>query len=89
MTLRFANRNTELKQHLVEQIRERTAALEQVIALVLDQEGLEGPAAHDVTVAAMALTQGLVRRRRIEGSAVSDEFFVRALGWLFEGVCHG
>lgn len=86
--LRFANGNPKLKQDLGEQIRERTAALKQVVAMALDQEGLTGPAAHDVTVAVMALTQGLMRRRRIEGAVVSDELFVRALGWLFEGVRH-
>lgn len=84
--LRFADRNPELKQHLVEQIRERTAALERLVTMVLDQEGVDGPSAHDVTVAVMALTQGLMRRRRIEGSVVSDELFVRALGWLLEGI---
>ncbi len=86
--LRFANRNPELKQHLVEQVEERTTALERLVTKVLDQEGVDEPSAHDVTVAVMALTQGLMRRRRIERSAVSDELFVRALGWLLEGVRH-
>lgn len=86
--LRFANGNPTLKQHLGDQIRERTAALEQVIAMVLNREEVTGPVAHEVTVAIMALTQGLMRRRRIEPSLVSDELFMRALGWLLEGVRH-
>lgn len=86
--LRLSNGNPAMKRQLVEQIRERTVALERLVAMVLDHEGVKGPSANDVTVAALALTQGLIRRRRIEESVVSDELFVRALGWLFEGVRH-
>ncbi len=84
--LRFARGNVELKEHLAEQVRARTSALERLVTKVLEIEGVKGASAHDVTVAVMALTQGLMRRRRIERSVVSDELFVRALGWLFEGI---
>ncbi len=84
--LRFANRDPDLKHRAEIQMRERTAALEDLIEAVLDREGIDGPSAAEVTIAVMALTQGLMRRRRIEGSSVSDELFARALRWLFEGI---
>jgi len=86
--IRFSNRDPQKKQYLAEQVRERTATLELLVAKVLIHEGIEVPSAHDVTVSVMALTQGLLRRRRIEGSVVGDELFVRALSWMFHGIRH-
>lgn len=87
--LRYANRDSELRRRVENQMRERSAALEGFIATALNKEGIVGATASDVTVAVMALTQGLIRRRRIESSRVSDELFVLALRWLFDGIRHG
>jgi hypothetical protein len=68
-------------------VREQTDALGGLITDVLHREGVElNLPEGDVTTVAMEMVQGLTRRRRLEGTSVSDELFVEALGWLFSGM---
>lgn len=83
----YASRHPELRDTRARLVREQADVLGALITDVLHREGVElNLPVGDVTTVVMAMVQGLTRRRRLEGSSVSDDLFVEALGWLFSGM---
>jgi AcrR family transcriptional regulator len=80
----YALRNPEAMAVVAEKLREQTDAFEPVIATVMAEVGSPpGISSAEMTTVALALFQGLVRRRRLEPGAVPDDLFARILRRLF------
>jgi AcrR family transcriptional regulator len=83
----YAVRHPEAMGIIAERQREQVDALELLIERTLRRIGADpGVPVRDVTIAVVGLFQGLVRRRRVDASAVPDELFAQAMGWIFTGL---
>lgn len=83
----YAVRNPETRAALAAQIGTRLDALEPIFGdLLRERRADPGVAARDVTLAVLALVQGLRRQRRIDPERVPDELIVNALRWLIDGI---
>ena len=80
----YAVRNPEAMELVAERLGEEDRGLEPVIAAAMERYGTPpGISPDELTLAAMALFNGLVRRRRIDRDAVPDDLFGRVLRRLF------
>ena len=80
----YAVRNPEAMDLVAGRLADEDRGLEPVIAAAMQRYGTPpGISPEELTIAAMALFNGLVRRRRINRNAVPDELFGRVLRRLF------
>lgn len=80
----YALRHPEGMEIFAEKLREQVAGMEATIASAMERAGTApGIEPDEMTVVALALFQGLVRRRRIDPAAVPDDLFARVLRRLF------
>jgi AcrR family transcriptional regulator len=80
----YAVRNPEAMELVAARLGEEDHGLEPVIAAAMEQYGTPpGISPEELTLTAMALFNGLVRRRRIDRNAVPDDLFGRVLRRLF------
>jgi AcrR family transcriptional regulator len=80
----YAVRNPEAMELVAANLGEEDRGLEPVIAAAMERFGTPpGLSAEELALVAMALFNGLVRRRRIDPGAVPDDLFGRALRRLF------
>lgn len=76
----YALRHPQAMTVVADQLRQQAEGLQPVIATLMEQSGSEpGIAADEMATIALALLQGLTRRRRIDPTAVPDDLFARAL----------
>ena len=80
----YAVRNPETMEMVAGQLGEEDRGLEPVIAEAMERYGTPpGIAPDELALVAMALFNGLLRRRRIDKHAVPDDLFARVLRRLF------
>jgi len=80
----YAVRNPEAMELVAERLGEEDRGLEPVIAAAMERYGTPpGISPEEMTLVALALFNGLVRRRRIDPGAVPDDLFGRVLRRLF------
>jgi AcrR family transcriptional regulator len=80
----YAVRNPEALELVAERLGEEDRGLEPVIAAAMERYGTPpGISPEEMALVAMALFNGLVRRRRIDPGAVPDDLFGRVLRRLF------
>lgn len=83
----YAVRNPTAMEVIAASLSDQVEALEPVVARALERFAAGSDvASRDVTLALLALFQGLMRRRRVDQAAVPDDLFGRALQWLFAGL---
>lgn len=76
----YALRHPEAMSMVAEQLREQVAGLRPPIARLMGRVGTApGISDEEMTTVVLALFQGLVRRRSIDPSSVSDDLFARVL----------
>lgn len=81
----YALRNPEGMAVVSEQLREQIEGLSPVFAAAMERaETPPGITPEEMTTVALALFQGLVRRRSIDPASVPDDLFARALRRLME-----
>jgi AcrR family transcriptional regulator len=80
----YALRNPEAMDVVAEKLREHVAGLQPLIAGAMDRAGsAPGITPAEMTTVALALFQGLTRRRRIDPDSVPDDLYARILKRLF------
>lgn len=80
----YALRHPEAMTVIADKLREQVDGLMPVIAGLMERsDTASGISPEEMTIVALALFQGLVRRRRIDRNAVTDELLARALRRLF------
>ncbi len=80
----YAVRHPEVMALVAEKLSEQDQGLEPVIAEAMERYGTPaGISPAELTLVAMSLFEGLVRRRRIDKDAVPDDLFARVLRRLF------
>jgi AcrR family transcriptional regulator len=80
----YAVRNPEAMELVAERLGEEDRGLEPVIAAAMERYGTPpGISPEEMTLVAMALFNGLVRRRRIDPGGVPDDLYGRVLRRLF------
>jgi len=86
----YALRHAEGMAIVAEQLRAQVEGLEPTIAALMERLGTSpGIAPEEMTTVALALFQGLSRRRRIDPEAVPDDLFARVLRRLFDAPAAG
>jgi AcrR family transcriptional regulator len=80
----YAIRHPEAMDLVAEKLAEQDRGMEPAIAAAMERFGTpEGISAPELTLVAVALFEGLARRRRIDKEAVPDDLYARVLRRLF------
>ena len=86
----YAVRHPEVMATFAENVRQRRAVLEELIAAELDADGGSYPEGLPgrLAVVISALFTGMVRQRRIDPASAPPELYSDALRWLLTGARH-
>jgi AcrR family transcriptional regulator len=84
----YALRNPEVMEAFAERQRAPLAALQAVLALRLQDNGVEVPdeVVEQLAIVVFALFSGMVRQRCVSPASAPAELYGKALRWLFTGV---